>query len=82
MIYCVDLRDVKTGNSFKTILKTEDYDEAWNCANKWNRQNCLDMSEDECCDGYINRCGNAETCADVYSFTTEEEFQMCCGIIG
>lgn len=39
MIYCVDIRDYFSGNTIKTILETEDSDEAYARAKEWNDEN-------------------------------------------
>lgn len=38
MIFCVDIREKKTGNTVKTVLETESHDEAWGAVNQYNKE--------------------------------------------
>lgn len=38
MLYCVDIREKKTGNTIKTILETTSHDEAWKKVNEYNKE--------------------------------------------
>lgn len=38
MIFCVDIRDKKTGNTVKTILETKSHDEAYIVVNQYNKE--------------------------------------------
>ena len=46
MMYEVDLRNRKTGNSVECILSTENHDEAWDFAEEWNKKNLPDYNEE------------------------------------
>lgn len=57
IIYEVDLRERKTGNSVECIYSGTDGSEAYEIADKWNREHCLGCIQgnyetfDELCDG-------------------------------
>jgi hypothetical protein len=38
MMYCVDIRDYYWGTTIETILETENADEAYEVARKWNEE--------------------------------------------
>lgn len=38
MIFCVDIREKKTGNTINTVLETKDHDEAWRAVNEYNKE--------------------------------------------
>ena len=46
MVYCVDLRDKMTGDTFMTIFRSDDYDTVWEVANTYN--NIHGITEHEC----------------------------------
>ena len=64
MMYEVDLRDRKTGNSIECVLSTENHDEAWDFAREWNKNQLSDYDEDVSYDSYID--GTEGLVADVY----------------
>lgn len=75
IIYNVDLRSRKTGDSVLTILKTENHSEAWNLADKTNQawfQNLGVYSSATPTDSWID--GSEGYFADVIE--TEEEITM------
>ena len=39
MVYCVDIRDYYSGNTTETIFETENCDEAYERAKRWNEEN-------------------------------------------
>lgn len=39
MVYCVDIRDYFSGDTIETILETNNHDEAYDRAEKWNKEN-------------------------------------------
>lgn len=38
MIFCVDIREHKTGSTVKTVLETESHDEAWEVVNQYDKE--------------------------------------------
>ncbi|WP_125154486.1 hypothetical protein [Clostridium rectalis] len=38
MIFCADIREKKTGNTIKTVLKTASHDEAYQAVNEYNKE--------------------------------------------
>ena len=46
MMYEVDLRNRKTGDSVECILSTNNHDEAWEFAEEWNKKNIPDYDID------------------------------------
>ena len=38
IIFCVDIREKTTGNTIKTVLKTESHDEAYKIVNEYNKE--------------------------------------------
>lgn len=45
MLYCVDIRNYFSGDTIKTILETENYDEAYIKANDWNNKHNVTMAD-------------------------------------
>ena len=66
----VDLRSRKDGNSVECILSTEDHDEAYKLAEKWNKENLSDYDENIAYENYINRSDGLF--ADVYYVDNEK----------
>ena len=64
MMYEVDLRNRKTGNSVECILSTENHDEAYQLADEWNRKNVPEYDVDVSNDSYID--GTDGLFAEVY----------------
>lgn len=64
MMYEVDLRNRKTGDSVACILSTKSHDEAWKFAKEWNKKNLPDYDEERTYDSYID--GTESFVADVY----------------
>ena len=64
MMYEVDLRNRKTGDSVECILSTNNHDEAWKFAEEWNKKNLPDYNEEYNYDSYID--GTEGLVADVY----------------
>jgi len=38
MLYCVDIREKKSGRTVKTVLETEDHDKAWAVVSEYNKE--------------------------------------------
>lgn len=38
MIFCVDIREIESGNTIKTILETENHYEAYRVVNEYNKE--------------------------------------------
>lgn len=38
MLYCVDIREKKSGRTVITVLETEDHDKAWTVVNEYNKE--------------------------------------------
>lgn len=74
MLYEVDLRSRKTGNSIECILSTKNHDDAYNCADEWNRKNVPDYDINIPHDRYID--GTDRLYAEVY----ETPYQLAHGI--
>jgi hypothetical protein len=74
MLYEVDLRSRKTGNSIECILSTKNHDDAYNCADEWNRKNVPDYDINIPHDRYID--GTDGLYAEVY----ETPYQLAHGI--
>lgn len=74
MLYEVDLRSRKTGNSIECILSTKNHDNAYNCADEWNRKNVPDYDINIPHDRYID--GTDGLYAEVY----ETPYQLAHGI--
>lgn len=74
MLYEVDLRSRKTGNSIECILSTKNHDDAYNCADEWNRKNVPDYDINIPHDRYID--GIDGLYAEVY----ETPYQLAHGI--
>ncbi len=64
MMYEVDLRNRRSGNSVECVLSTENHDKAWKYAEEWNKKNLSDYDEERACDSYID--GTESLIADVY----------------
>ena len=66
----VDLRSRKSGNSVVCILSTENHDEAYQLAEKWNKENLSDYDIDTMYEDYNN--GTDGLFADVYHVEVEK----------
>ena len=64
MLYEVDLRNRRFGSSVECILSTKDSNEAYECADEWNKKNVPDYDTNKNHDRYIN--GSDEIYAQVY----------------
>lgn len=69
MMYEVDLRDRKTGESVETICSTENHDEAYDVAEKYNKENVLNYYTEYSIDKYID--GTDGLIADVFHIENE-----------
>lgn len=38
MLYCVDIREKKSGRTVKTVLETEDHFKAWTIVDEYNKE--------------------------------------------
>ena len=38
MLYCVDIREKKSGRTVKTVLETENHDKAWTVVSEYNKE--------------------------------------------
>lgn len=54
VIYEVDLRERKTGNSVECIYSGDSHDKAYEIADSWNRENLSDYNEEIGFDDYID----------------------------
>ena len=74
LMYEVDLRDRKTGNSIRCILSTDDHDKAWDYAKEWNKKNLPDYEDEVSYDSYID--GTEGLVADVYEVEKEDDDEL------
>lgn len=69
VIFEVDLRDRKTGNSIECICSTENHNEAYKIAEKYNKANILNYDVERNIEDYID--GMDGLIADVYHVEKE-----------
>lgn len=71
LMYEVDLRDRKSGNSVECIYSGSNYDEAYKIAGEYNKENVLDYNENYTVHDYID--GADGLLAEVYHIENETD---------